>query len=147
MQGHRPRNAMRRQSLLILVTAASIVACGHGKPPIARCDWPRASSPSTSQTDRRSLREDALQAEDIAIRYADSRNAPHSGHFQGFAAYEETTKTCMTALYTVVARQHQLSIDQVRSSVTHRPLMPDVLVLVPFAVVYALVAYRVVLGL
>src|SRR5258708_1454061 len=138
---------MRRQSLLILVTAATMVGCGRGNPPTVRCDWPPASSTSTDETDQRSVRADALQAEDLAIRYADNRNAPHSGHFQGFAAYDETAKTCMTALYAAVARQHQVSIDQVRSAVAHRPLMPDVLVLLPFAVVYALVAYRVVLGL
>jgi hypothetical protein len=92
------------------------------------------------------LHADALAAEDIAIRYADSRNAPHSGHFQGFAAYDDTTKACMTAVFGAVARKHNVSIDDVRSAVARRPLAPDAIVALVFAVVYCLVAYRVALA-
>ena len=135
---------MRRPWLLLLMIVVDAAACGHGTSPHASCEWPQASSSPLPRDHRRSLRDDALAAEDLAIRYADSRNAPHSGHFQGFAAYEDTMRTCATVVYSAVARQHHVVIADVRRSLTQRPLLPDVLVLLPFVLLYVFVARRVI---
>ncbi|PYP78825.1 MAG: hypothetical protein DMD35_10045 [Gemmatimonadetes bacterium] len=92
---------------------------------------------------RRHLRDDALRAEDIGIRYADARNAPHSGHFEGFASYDRTTDSCITAMLNVVARTHEVAADTVRASLRHRPVAGDALAMLSFAALFALVAYGV----
>ena len=56
------------------------------------------------QTDQRHLSDDALRAEDLAIRYADSHKGPRSGQFEGFASYRQARDTCMTALFRAVGR-------------------------------------------
>jgi hypothetical protein len=135
---------MRWPSLLLLMSIVGVAACGHETSPHRTCEWPQASSSPASRDDRRSLRDDALAAEDIAIRYADSRNAPHSRHFEGFEAYEDTMRACVTTVYAAVARQHHVDIADVRRSLVRRPLLPDVLVLLPFVLLYMYVAYRVI---
>jgi hypothetical protein len=92
---------------------------------------------------RRHLQDDALRAEDIGIRYADGRNAPHSGHFVGFTSYNRTTDSCITAMLSVVARTHGVPVDTVRASLRSRPVVGDALVMASFAALFGLVAYGV----
>ena len=136
---------MRALSAL-LTACVCLEGCVHGQPRAAKCEWPaETASPfaRSTQTNRRHLTSEALRAEDVAIRYADSHNAPHSGHFEGFAAYTRTTDSCMTALFAVVAHNHGVSLQEVRKSLDRRPLSLDLAVMLSFAVFYGLVAYRV----
>lgn len=128
-----------------ILLCASLAGCASHEP-IARCAWPpeaRAALDLGVRAARRHLHEDALRAEDIGIRYADARNAPHSGHFMGFAAYKRTTDSCVTAMLGAVARTHGVSPDSVRASLARRPVGGDVLVNLSFAALFALIAYGV----
>jgi hypothetical protein len=131
--------ALRAASLLIVVLAGC-----SGRGPVARCAWPieaQSALDTRVRMARRHLHEDAIRAEDIAIRYADGRNAPHSGHFEGFASYNRTTDSCMTAMFEAVARTHAVATDSVRTALARRPVTGDVAVTLAFAALFALVAY------
>jgi hypothetical protein len=136
---------MRVRSAL-LVVLVGLEACIHGQARDAKCEWPAKTGSAigkSTKTNQRQLTRDALKAEDLAIRYADSRNAPHSGHFKGFPAYARTTDSCKTALFAAVAHNHGVSSQEVRSSLDRRPLPLDLAVMLSFAAFYGLVAYRV----
>lgn len=130
-----------------LLSCVCIVGCSRAPRPAADCTW-REAGPSalalSHATHRRHLTDDALRAEDLAIRYADSVAAPHSRHFEGFATYNRTREQCMTVLFGAVARGHAVQPLEVRAALAHRPLAPDVTVLVACAIIYALVAHGVV---
>jgi hypothetical protein len=113
--------------------------CARGPRPSARCEW--------QATTRRSLADDAFAAEDRAIRYADSLKAPHSGHFEGFAAYRQATDSCLTALLGLVARDHGVSPEAARATLARRPAGVDLAVTGSFAVLYVLLASRAARGL
>lgn len=53
----------------------------------------------------------------------------------------------MTALFSAVARNHGVSLDEVRKSVARRPAGLDLAVMLSFAVLYGFVAYGVTRGL
>src|SRR5688500_7940107 len=115
---------MRAFSLLLL-SWAWLTGCRPAPRPAAECVWreepPRALDLKDG-ADRRHLTHDALRAEDIAIRYADSLAAPHSRHFEGFAKYNQTRETCMTALLGAVARVHGVPSPEVRAALARRAL-------------------------
>ncbi len=134
---------MQAQSVFLLL-CITMYGCAHGERPAANCKWP-TETPATlnlrDRTDQRHLRDDALRAEDLAIRYADSVNAPHSGHFEGFLVYNQTRDSCMTALFDAVARNHAVPPDDVRTSLTRRPVSADLAIMLSFAICYAFLAY------
>lgn len=139
---------MRALSVFLLV-CSWFTGCGHRERLGANCEWPEGTATALDlrdQTDRRHLSNDALRAEDLAIRYADSLKAPHSGHFEGFASYRQTRDTCMTALFSAVARSHGVSTHEVRKSLARRPAGLDLAVMLSFAVFYGFVAYGVTRG-
>ena len=112
--------------------------------PVAQCAWPteaRSALDLRVRAARQHLHKDALTAEDIGIRYADARNAPHSGHFEGFASYNRTTDSCITAMVEAVARTHEVAPVTVRTSLAQRPAGGDVVVTLCFAALYALIAF------
>lgn len=131
------------RSLLLLLSYACLAGCSHAPRPAADCRWP-AEAPRpldlANRADRRHLTDDALRAEDLAIRFADSLAAPHSKHFEGFAKYDRMHDECMTALFDTVARLHGVPSSEVRAALTRRPLAPDALVLLGCAFLYVLVA-------
>jgi hypothetical protein len=128
-----------RRFPVVLVTLAAANGCVHGQPRNVACAWPTNTNASPGP-----LWRDALVAEDLAIRYADAHTAPHSGQFRGFDAYERQRDSCMTALFSIVARASGVSTQAVRNSLTTRPLMLDVVVFLSFGALYAFGAYHVV---
>jgi hypothetical protein len=79
-------------------------------------------------------------AEDLAIRHADDLRGPHSGHFEGMAEYGRLRDQYMEEQFKSVAARHGVSEAQVRESLTHRPPGVDLLVMLSFAALYALIA-------
>jgi hypothetical protein len=88
----------------------------------------------------RSLPYDAEVAEDLAIRYADAQRGPHSGHFESMAHYGQVRDQRIAEMFKTVASRHGVTEEQVRESLTHRPLGVDLVVILSFAVFYAWVA-------
>ena len=132
------------RALFVFLAGTCLAGCGRSERPAANCKWPEDTASALNlrnRADRQHLNDDALRAEDLAIRYADSVNAPHSGHFQGFAAYTRTTQTCMATLFDMVARNHRVSANAVRESLGYRRAGPDAAIMLFFAALYGLVAY------
>jgi hypothetical protein len=121
---------MNRPLGLFLFVLA-LTGCAHRAQPNSNCDWPPEIAGA------RDAHEDAEFAEDLAIRYADARRGPHSGHFDGMAEYGRTRDQCMVKLFQIVGSNHGVTQEQVRHSLAHRRVDLDLAVILPFAVFYA----------
>jgi hypothetical protein len=127
----------RRWSCLALCVLL-VCATGCSRPPVnSDCEWPRVEH-------LRSLDDDALFAEDLAIRYADAHRGRRSGHFVDWDQYDGARETCMATLFTAVADAHHVTPASVRDALTHRGVLFDGGVLLSFLAMYVFVAGRVV---
>ena len=107
------------------------------------CEWPQEPAAPLDPSKPGQLRhisDDALLAEDLAIRYADKRVGKSSGNFKGADEYRRTREQCMTQLFEVIAKKHAITQEQVRQSLLFRRTSLDIAVIVSFAVLYAFVA-------
>ena len=86
---------------------------------------------------RRQLRHDAEFVEDLGIRYADARFGPHSGHFENMEDYGRRRDTCIAQLFQGVARNDDVTEDQVRASLNQRPIECDVAAILSLIIVYS----------
>jgi hypothetical protein len=133
---------MKTSYSLALLLAIFLGACGRSETYNSGCSWPGERNPKSLDiqrfSDRRHLENDALLAEDLAIRYAD--RVRRSGQIQRGEPYRAAREHCMATLFEAVSRSHQVSGEAVRQAVDHRWVGYDALVLLPFAVLYAYVA-------
>src|SRR5438093_5763891 len=64
------------------------------------CRWVHETKASvldlSARANREHLDDDALFAEDLAIRFADAQRGHRSGHFKGVDEYERAADQCMT---------------------------------------------------
>jgi hypothetical protein len=136
---------MRRLVVLSLPLLVCFSACTGGDRRNASCEWPQETAISLdlrNPEQQRHLSDDALLAEDLAIRYADSGKGLGSGHSAGSNVYERTRDECMAALFSTIAKNHGVTLEQVRDSLLQRRTSFDAAVLISFAAFYWLVAYR-----
>jgi hypothetical protein len=140
-------DVMRWCSAALLVSA---LAAGRAAPPRsgASCESAHDEAPRAldlrQPADRQHLTDDALAAEDLAIRYADWHRGHRSGHFDGHAAYADARDACMAALFGAVARTHEVTPWQVRAALGTRRLSLDLIVVLSFAAVYVFAAAGIV---
>ena len=114
-------------------------------PPSGTCELPPESVVALdlrSPADQMHLTEDALAAEDIAIRYADRTHGPCAKTID-VDLYVAARKRCMTELFDVIAGNHEVSRKQVLESLTLRRMGSDLAVFLPFALLYVFVAFAV----
>ena len=108
------------------------------------CEWRPTDGPSRLDSQDRSqvlhLTDEALRAEDAAIRYADLHHGRRSGAYVGREAYQEIRDSCMTELFEALATHHSVTVAQVRDSVYYRRTSVDVLILMSFVAFYSMVA-------
>ena len=90
---------------------------------------------------RRHLSDEALLAEDIAVRYSDSDTWKVPGQPTGRDAYVRARYDCMATLFSAIAKNHGVSVEQVRKSIQQGRMRFDVAVLLSFAAFYFLAAY------
>jgi hypothetical protein len=134
---------MRKAALLCFVLLFGLCGRARSDQRNSDCRW---STKTPHRLDLRSaaarthLRQDVQLAEDLAIRYADAHNGPHSGHFESWAAYNGARDLCMDSLFANVASNDGVTEEQVREAVTQRPVAFDLAVVLSFAVFYFLVA-------
>jgi hypothetical protein len=127
-----------------LVPLVLLLTLWTARPPLQRlngnCDWTN-DAPQTldlrKPADARHLENDALLAEELAIRYADVKRGRRSGHFVGNDQYVETRKQCLTSLISVIGSTHGIRPQGVRQFVGRRRLDFDFVALLSFAVLYA----------
>jgi len=116
--------------------------------PDSVCQWPRDPGGPLDLSDSHQdqhLSSDARKAEDLAIRYADGHARPGSSSGHTMAEYSQTLNRCEADLFFAVAKQHNVTSEEVRKSLDrHRNLALDVLVMLFFGVLYAFVADSVV---
>jgi hypothetical protein len=129
---------------LFVLLVASVAGCARRAKPIANCEWPQdipRSIDLSQPSQERHLNEDAEFAEDLAIRYADARRGPQSGHFEGMAEYVRTREECMAKLFQTIGATHGVTAEQVRQSLGRRRTELDLAVILSFAGLYAWAAY------
>lgn len=123
--------------VLISVSVVTLLVClvpflGRTRPgdhPVnSDCTWIEDNSRPLSLSD------DAVTAEDVAIRWADK----YYGHLP---EYEARRDECMETLFAGVANQHGVDVAVVRQYRLKRDVVADAVVFVSFGVLYALVAY------
>ena len=134
-----------RHALLVFL-AVTVAGCGRpgDRPVSSNCEWADEGSRSLNlQTtaDRRHLRDDAVTAEDVAIRWADRYAGLRSGHFRGFPEYGRRRDECMEALFRGVATHHRVDVALVRQYRLVRDNVMDSAVILGFGVLYAMAAY------
>jgi len=132
--------ALRILSIFVIATSSAMGQRLESARPKPNCAWPTERlNPSNA-----SLAREAEFAEDLAIRYADACCGLHSGdsgHFDGWAEYGQARDQCMATLFQLVARDHGVSVDQVRQSLADRPKLFDWAVIVSYALLYGLAVY------
>jgi hypothetical protein len=129
---------MRLAFLIILGLALTACTRPGDYPITTECRWVEDDHRSLDLSvaaDRRHLRNDAITAEDVAIRWADR-------HYHLMPEYETRRDECMTSLFNGVASQHGVAIAAVRQYSRERDLVFDLAVMLCFGFVYALGAYK-----
>jgi hypothetical protein len=87
-----------------------------------------------SAPDRHHLRNDAVTAEDVAIRWADQ----YYGHTP---EYDRRRNECMEALFNGLATNHRVDVALVRQYRFDRDIVLDAIVMISFGALYVVVAY------
>ena len=126
--------------LLLLIIISTFSGCDRpGDHPISpNCEWiesDRRTLDLATSADRRHLRFDAVTAEDMAIRWADQR-------FGLRPEWDQRRQGCMETLFTGVAKSHGVDVGVVHRYSRERDVVVDAAVILGFALVYAMVAYR-----
>jgi hypothetical protein len=129
---------MRRLVVIAMLLLGCSAAFAEPDRRNADCRWPQEPAIPLNLRNpeqQRHLRADAELAEDLAIRYADLHVGPNSG-------YGQTRDECLAALFGTVAKNHGVTIEQVRDALGERPMSFDAAVLLSFAAFYFLAAYH-----
>lgn len=139
---------MNRNVRLVLITVSflTLLPClilftrdaRPGDHPISStCTWVEDNSRQLNlenRADRSHLRDDAVTAEDVAIRWADT-------HFHLLPEWPARQNECMEALFEGVAKHHGVDVAVVRGYSVKRDIVLDSTVVVSFGALYAVVAF------
>jgi len=128
--------------LAVLIVNLLLGSCARpGDHPIsANCSWTEEDNRTLNlqnRTDRHHLRDDAVTAEDVAIRWADQR-------FPRQPIYEARRDECMESLFNGVARQHAVGVALVRQYSQERDVLADLAAILTFALLFAAASYYLV---
>lgn len=125
--------------LLLLILLLTFTACTRpvDHPISENCLWTEDDSRPlnlNNAADRRHLRDDAVTAEDMAIRWADK-------HWGLMREYEPQRNKCMESLFSSLAIHHGVDPALVRQYSRQRDIVLDSAVILSFGVLYGLAAY------
>jgi hypothetical protein len=130
---------MTRLLLLVFIITTFSGCARPGDHPVSpNCEWiesDRRTLNLGASADRRHLRFDAATAEDMAIRWADQR-------FGHRPEYDQRCQECMETLFTGLAKTHGVDVAAVRHYSLERDVVVDAAVILGFALIYSVVAYR-----
>src|SRR5262245_29937043 len=102
-------SAMRTWLPAALLAALCLAVCAPRHRINGDCGWAGEAISRldvTQSADVRHLMNDAMIAEDLAIRHADVTRGRRSGHFAGWDEYESAREQCMTKLFAAAAVTH-----------------------------------------
>ncbi len=134
---------MRRLVFVSIILFVCFAACTSDNRRNTDCEWPQEAPNSLDLRNPRQqqhLSDDALLAEDLAIRYADVHWGLRTGHYAGAEVYAQKRDACMEALFRTIAKNHDVTPEQVRMSLIRRRLSFDAVVVLSFAMFYLLAA-------
>ena len=119
--------------LLLLIATITLFGCARpGDHPISQnCVWTEQNSHSP---DRRHLRFDAVTAEDMSIRWADT-------HFSHRPEWDQKQNGCMQTLFEGIAKHHGVDVGIVQQYSMEREFIVDAAVIFGFGLLYVFVAY------
>ena len=127
-----------KRAFLLAITLTTIGCVRPGDHPISpNCVWTEPETRSLNlerAADRRHLRDDAVTAEDMAIRWADK----YYGHRP---EYDDRCAECMESIFQGLATHHAVNIALVRQYRLQRDPVFDSAVMLGFGLFYAAVAY------
>lgn len=128
--------------LPVLILTLALGSCVRpGDHPIpANCSWTEEDHRTLNlqnASDRHHLRDDAVTAEDVAIRWADQR-FPHRPE------YGTRRDECMESLFNGVARQHAVDVTLVRQYSQERDVLADLAAILSFALFFVAASYYLV---
>jgi hypothetical protein len=106
------------------------VACGNAERVNTRCEWHGDAAFALDLSDRyhrTHLRHDADMLEDLAIRYADAA----AGRIAR-PEWAQTRDGCMTKLFPLIARHHQITESDIRNWIGRRNTLFDAAVFLSF---------------
>lgn len=128
--------------LLVFCTAGCVRREGRN----SDCRWP--SETGTKETDievsGQHLSDDADLAEDLAIRYADTHYGLRSGHFESNDVFTNAMKHCGQNLFEDIGRAHGVPVTQLSQALGRNRAGTDLMVNLPFFLLYGLAASLVI---
>src|SRR5262245_3872759 len=130
---------MRRLIIILLPLLVCFAACIKPTPPDIKCELPQEPPMQFDMRNpehQRHLSDEALLAEDIAVRYSDSDNWKVPGQPQVREAYRRARYACRAKLFNTIAQNHGVSEEQVRNSIRQGRMLYDVIVLLCFYTFY-----------
>jgi len=136
---------MRRLFIISIPLLVCFASCAGRDRRNVNCQAPQETPFSLDLRNpehRRHLSDEALRAEDIAVRYSDSDTWKVPGQPTGPEAYYRARYDCMATLFSEIAKNHGVSVEQVRKSIQQGRMRFDVVVLLSFAAFYFLAAYQ-----
>jgi len=128
--------------LVILVLAIALGSCARpGDHPVSsNCLWTEDDNRTLNLenlADRHHLRDDAVTAEDLSIRWADK-------YFGLRPEYGARRDECMQSLFSGVASHHGVDVNLVRQYSTERDIVVDSATILSFGILYLAAVYYVV---
>src|SRR5687768_7161734 len=120
--------------LAVLIVALALVGCARpGDHPVSsNCSWTEDDNRTLNLenfADRRHLRDDAVTAEDVAIRWADK-------YFGHRPEWDARCDECMQSLFNGVASHHGVDVELVRQYSRERDIVADSIAILSFGLLY-----------
>jgi hypothetical protein len=135
---------MRRLIIIPLPLLVCFAMCAKPTPRDMKCELPQEAPMRLdlgNPEHRRHLSDEALRADDIAVRYADSGNWKVPGQPTNHEAYSRAGYDCKSSLFNTIANNHEVSVEQVGKSIRQGRMRFDVIVLLCFYTFYFWAAY------
>ena len=131
---------MKVVALLILTIAVGGCARPGDHPVSSNCSWTEDDNRTLNLqylADRRHLRNDAVTAEDMAVRWADQ-------HFPLRPEWDARCYECAQSLFSGVASHHGVDVNLVRQYSRQRDLIADSVTILSFGLLYLAAVYYLV---
>lgn len=128
--------------LAVLIVTIALGSCARpGDHPVSsNCLWTEDDNRTLNLeniVDRRHLRDDAVTAEDVAIRWADK-------YFHLRPEYDARVDECMQSLVKGVASRHGVDVNLVRQYSRQRDFVADSIAILSFGLLYLAAVYYLV---